>query len=193
MVQVHPMALRNGAAICLQFAKAPMNPLHAVRAVCFDWGGTLMSERGPQDIPMGLWPEVEVIEGAAEALASLAGKLPLAIATNASVSRRPMIELALRRAGLGSCFAHIFCYTELGHRKDQREFWLAVQNGLGVPLSHIAMVGDSYEQDALYPRRFGVQGVWFNPGGYAPSDRAAPMVDSLITFAAWAAGATEPA
>ena len=63
-----------------------MNPLRAIRAVCFDWGGTLMSERGPEDIPMGLWPEVEVVEGAAKALEVLHGKLPLAIATNASVS-----------------------------------------------------------------------------------------------------------
>ena len=29
-----------------------------IRAVCFDWGGTLMSEAGPEDIPMCDWPEV---------------------------------------------------------------------------------------------------------------------------------------
>ena len=98
-----------------------------------------------------------------------------------------MIELALRRAGLGSYFEHIFCYTELGYRKDQRDFWLAVERGLGVPLPRIAMVGDSYEQDAVAPRKFGVQGVWFNPSGApVPEPAAIPMVSGLPTFSAWA-------
>jgi FMN phosphatase YigB (HAD superfamily) len=165
-----------------------MNPLREIRAVCFDWGGTLMSERGPEDISMGLWPKIEVIAGAPEALEILHGKLPLAVATNASVSRRPMIELALRRAGLESYFEHIFCYTDLGYRKDEPEFWSAVQSTLGIPLTNIAMVGDSYEQDAVAPRRFGVQGVWFNPGeAPSPERLGVPTVSSLPTFSAWAA------
>jgi FMN phosphatase YigB (HAD superfamily) len=166
-----------------------MNPLRTVRAACFDWGGTLMSERGPEDIPMGQWPRIEVIEGATEALELLRGKLPLALATNASVSTRPMIELALRRAGLAGYFEHIFCYTELGFRKDQRDFWLAVQHGLGVPMSQIAMVGDSYEQDAVAPRHFGVQGVWFDPSGARSPEPAAgvPVVSRLPAFSAWVA------
>ena len=165
-----------------------VNPLREIRAVCFDWGGTLMSERGPEDIPMARWPEVEVIAGAREALDLLHGRLPLAIATNASVSRKPMIELALQRAGLAGYFEHIFCLTELGFRKDQLEFWRAVERGFGVPRTHIAMVGDSHEQDAAAPRRFGVQGVWFNPGGAAGCDAAGtPVVSALPAFSAWVA------
>ncbi len=149
-----------------------------------------MSERGPEDIPMGLWPEVEVVEGAAKALEVLHGKLPLAIATNASVSRRPMIELALERVGFEKYFQHIFCYTELGYRKDQPEFWLAVEQRLAVPLNHIAMVGDSYEQDAEAPRSFGVQGVWFNPAGSISGEGTSiPAVQRLETFAEWATSA----
>lgn len=147
-----------------------------------------MSECGPEDISMGPWPQVEVIAGATAALAILHGKLPLAVATNASVSRRPMIELALRRAGLDRYFEHIFCYTELGYRKDQPEFWSAVQCTLGIPLTQITMVGDSYEQDALAPRRFGVQGVWFNQGETPSPERLrTPTVSSLLTFSARAA------
>lgn len=145
-----------------------------------------MSERGPEDIPMGLWPEVEAIESAAEALAALYGRLPLAIATNASVSRRPMIELALKRVGFAKYFQHIFCYTDLGYRKERPEFWWAVEQGLAVPMRHIAMVGDSYEQDAVAPRSFGIQGVWFNPAGsVAGRDTRTPVVHSLETFARW--------
>lgn len=163
------------------------NPLHEVQAVCFDWGGTLMSEQGPEDTPMGLWPQVQALAGAAEALALLAGRLPLAIATNATVSRRPMIELALRRVGLGRHFADVFCFTELGHRKNEPEFWEAVERRLGVPRSRIAMVGDSLEHDVRAPRRFGVQAVWLNPAGAAPSDGDddVPVVADLPAFARW--------
>lgn len=167
-----------------------MDPLHDIRAVCFDWGGTLMSENGPEDIPMAKWPKVEVIKGATEALDLLSGKVPLAIATNASISRRPMIELALERAGLAGYFGHIFCFTELGFRKDQSDFWLAVEQGLGIPRAQIAMVGDSYEQDALAPRSFGVQGVWFNPEQSATSDPVGiPVVSDLRSFSEWVARA----
>jgi FMN phosphatase YigB (HAD superfamily) len=141
---------------------------------------------------MGLWPQVEIIEGTVEALSILHGRIPLAIATNASVSSRPMIELALRRAGLHLYFEQIYCFTELGYRKDQPEFWRAVQHGLGVPLKHVAMVGDSYDQDALFPRQFGVQGVWFNLHGADKRLKVAtPMVTELPCFSRWVADSAE--
>ncbi|MBN8488100.1 MAG: HAD family hydrolase [Burkholderiales bacterium] len=153
-----------------------------VQAVCLDWGGTLMSEDGPQDRPMAQWPVVQVLPGAAEALALLRGRLPLAIATNASISRRPQIEAALARAGLRAPFDHIFCFTEIGHRKDAAAFWQHVGEALSLPLSAIAMVGDSLEQDARGPRRHGVQGVWLRPAG-APVTTDVPQVDTLPEFA----------
>ena len=157
-------------------------PIHVI---CFDWGGTLMSEVGPQDRPMGQWPEVSAIAGAADCLASLAGEgRPLCIATNATVSRRPMIELALERVGLLRYFAEIFCYTELGFTKAQPEFWRTVAERLQTPLARIAMVGDSLEQDCIAPRNFGVQAVWFNEGGRQPLPAVeVPWVRSLEDFA----------
>ena len=171
----------------------PMNPLREVRAVCFDWGGTLMAEQGgPEDRSMAYWPEVHAIEGALEALAALDGLLPLAVATNASVSRRPDIELALARVGMARYVSHIFCFTELGCRKDSLAFWQAVESGLGVPMARIAMVGDSLEQDARAPRRLGVQRVWFKPDGAATEVSDVPMVDRLATFAQWVREAAAP-
>lgn len=164
-----------------------MNPLSHIRAACFDWGGTLMSEQGgPDDVPMALWPRVVAIDGAIECVRALSGRLPLAIATNASVSRRSMIERALSRVGLARYFDHIFCFTELGYRKDQVEFWRTVERDLAIPLHAIAMIGGSYEQDVLHPRRFGAQAVWFNHGGRAAHAGAAvPSVEALSTFSAW--------
>ncbi len=121
----------------------------------------------------------------------LYGRLPLAVATNASISKRSMVEMALRRVGLAKYFDEIFCYTDLGYRKDQRQFWDAVETGLRVPKSQIAMVGDSYEQDALAPRLFGVQGVWLNRGVAPQSERSAsPVTDSLGEFSRWVLSAT---
>src|SRR5438067_129959 len=53
-----------------------MGPL---RWVLFDWGDTLMSEDGPADLPMALWPEVRVLDGAAETLAALAARFRLGV------------------------------------------------------------------------------------------------------------------
>lgn len=169
-----------------------MNPLHDVRAVCFDWGGTLMSEDGPPDVPMALWPHVQALDGAADALRLLAGRLPLAIATNAAVSDRPMIERALSRVGLGRCIDQVFCFTELGCRKDQPAFWAAVAATLGCPAGRIAMVGDSLEQDARGPRACGVQGVWLRPGAAAPVEAGVPCVADLRRFAQWVLAARAP-
>ena len=136
-----------------------------ITAACFDWGGTLMAEAGPGDLPMGAWPEVRALPGAHEALAMLHGRLPLCIATNASMSDTGQIAQALGRVGLADYISHVFCFTDLGCRKDDPAFWHAVSARLGVPLASVAMVGDSMEQDALAPARFGVQSVWLNATG----------------------------
>jgi putative hydrolase of the HAD superfamily len=152
-----------------------------IAAACFDWGGTLMSEAGPEHLPMGAWPEVRAVPGAREALASLHGRLPLCIATNASVSDTGLIERALSRVGLSGFFSHIFCFSEIGCRKDDPAFWQAVSERLGVPLTSVAMVGDSLEQDVLAPARFGVQSVWFDTSGSrAPAH--VPTISDLREF-----------
>jgi FMN phosphatase YigB (HAD superfamily) len=155
------------------------------RWVLFDWGGTLMSEEGPLDIPMAIWPEVRAIEGAHEALATLSRRYRLGVATNASVSTRNMIEMALGRVGLRDWIADVFCYSDIGARKDEDGFWRVVLDRTGAEPSQIAMVGDSLEQDVIAPRRFGIASVWFNPGGvHAPDPRGVPAVASLTELPA---------
>lgn len=155
--------------------------------VLFDWGGTLMSEDGPLDLPMALWPEVAAIEGAHETLASLARRYRIGVATNASVSKRNMIEVALGRVGLRDYITDVFCYTEIGARKESDEFWRAALERLGAEAEDLAMVGDSLEGDVLAPRSFGIYAVWFNPSGAAappeiPAVRrlveAVPLIDA---------------
>jgi aminoglycoside 6'-N-acetyltransferase I len=76
----------------------------------------------------------------------------------------------------------VFCFTEIGFRKNQPEFWHRVQQLVDEPLRHIAMVGDSFENDVLTPRSLGVQAVWFNPSGQQ-SAAPVPTIKSLPNFA----------
>ena len=151
------------------------------RWVLFDWGGTLMSEEGPLDIPMAIWPEVRAIDGAHQALATLAARYRIGVATNASISTRNMIEMALGRVGLRDWVADVFCYSDIGARKDEDAFWRAVLERTGVEAAALVMVGDSVEQDVIAPRSFGIASIWFNEGGRQPADsRAAVSIEALI-------------
>jgi len=130
--------------------------------ILFDWGGTLMLEDGPEDVPMGLWPEVRAIPEARETLADLSSRFRLAIATNATVSGRAMIELALARVSMLQFISEIFCFMEIGERKESAQFWNTVISTLQASPRDLAMVGDSLEPDVIAPRRVGVFSVWFN-------------------------------
>lgn len=159
---------------------APGPPQHALRCILFDWGGTLMSEDGPLDIPMALWPEVRAIEGARETLEELSSTHRLGIATNASISRRPMIEQALGRVGLREFITDIFCFTEIGARKETPDFWSHVLATLRMRNHEVAMVGDSLGPDVLAPRASGLYAVWFNQDAReVVAAPAVPMIERL--------------
>lgn len=163
------------------------------RAVLFDWGGTLMAETGgPQDTPMGRWPEVFAIEGARETLAALAPTFRIGIATNATVSGRSMVEQALSRVNLLEHITDFFCFTELGVRKETPAFWAHVLQTLQLPPGRVAMVGDTLEPDVLAPRRAGLHAIWFDESGQGealhpgiPAVRRLPEVIPLLTEAQW--------
>src|SRR5207245_1505284 len=133
-----------------------------IRFILFDWGDTLMSEDGPADIPMARWPKVRALEDAPEVVGLLARRYTLAIVTNATVSRRPDIVQGLERAGMGTFFSKIFCYTEIGRKKDDPEFWRVVLARLSASPREVIVVGDSLEQDVLGPMRCGLRAIWFN-------------------------------
>lgn len=156
----------------------------SIRAICFDWGDTLMLDDGPNDMPMAQWPEVHVVPGAKESLEQLHRRFPLCVATNAELSSAPLVERALERGGLLRFITHVFTAKDLGVKKDSPAFWLKVADTVGVDVGEVAMVGDSLESDVLAPSRFGVHAVWFN----AKQDHARPpgvlTVSRLQDFAA---------
>jgi len=133
-----------------------------LRFVLFDWGDTLMSEAGPLDIPMADWLEVRCIDDASEVLSLLSKCYRIGIATNATVSKKRDVVRALERVGLNMFIDEIFCFTELGHKKSEPEFWDLVLTRLGARKDELVMIGDSLEQDVLGPMRVGIRGIWFN-------------------------------
>lgn len=155
-----------------------------IRAVCFDWGGTLMREDGPPMLPMADWETIRCIDGARETLEALHGAYPLCIATNAAVSGRAEVERALERGGLLRFISHVFSAGELGCGKEDPRFWHAVADTLGMPLHEIAMIGDNLGPDVLAPARLGVFSVWYNEGGRRPSPSPGiRVVHALPAFA----------
>jgi len=112
----------------------------ALACVLFDWGDTLMSEDGPAETPMALWPEVRAIDGAGVVL----------------------IRRALARVALDAFVAEIFCFRDLGLKKADARFWDAVVARLAVPRAQMLMVGDDLDNDVLAPRRAGIASVWLN-------------------------------
>jgi putative hydrolase of the HAD superfamily len=134
----------------------------APRWILFDWGDTLMSEDGPVDLPMALWPEVRALEGALATLTALAARHRLAVATNATVSDAAMIRRALARVSLDALVAELFCFRDLGVKKASPAFWDAVVARLGVGRDELVMVGDDLDGDVLAPRRAGIAAVWLD-------------------------------
>ena len=151
-----------------------------VRVVCFDWGGTLMADDGPDEVPMCEWPVVEAIPGARDCLEALAGLVDVCVATNAAASSRSMVELALERVDLLRFISRIFCPVDVGCRKSDPEFWRTVERSTGVPLEQTVMIGDSLDGDVISPARWGVKSIWFNRDGRAKAPTPAVAIVTLL-------------
>ncbi len=78
----------------------------SIRAVVFDFGETLMCDlRLPG--PMALWPRVEVVPGAAEAVESLHRRLLCCVASGAVESDAELMGRALERVDMRRFFRYL--------------------------------------------------------------------------------------
>lgn len=132
-----------------------------VKAVIFDWGDTLMRDFPGMQGPMALWPAVEIVSGAAEALRALDHRsLVCCVASNAGDSDAELMGLALERAGIRSYFQHLFTSKELGSAKPDPRFFIELASRLGLAPGECVMVGNDYQKDILGARAAGMQTVW---------------------------------
>lgn len=144
----------------------------------FDWGNTLMQVFDYPG-PMAEWPEVAAVDGALEALSSLEGRFPLAIATNAGDSLPEQVRAAFEQVGLGRFFPNIFTAAELKSTKPGLRFFRAIEARLGRPSHQLVMVGDDYRVDVLGAKSAGWRAVWYNPRVHA-APGLLPLQDAEI-------------
>ncbi|HAZ27218.1 TPA: hypothetical protein DCY67_01185 [Candidatus Acetothermia bacterium] len=143
-----------------------MRPIRRpIRAVLFDWGGTLMREVGGLDGPIAEWPPIEAIPGAKETLRALHDHYALAVATNARLSDESHVRKALARAELDRYFALVVTARDLGVAKPDPAFFRSALDRLGFAPGEAVMIGDSYEVDIVGAKAAGLRAIWFNPAG----------------------------
>ncbi|RDI74874.1 HAD hydrolase, family IA, variant 3 [Gaiella occulta] len=91
-----------------------------------------MLERYRADLPL--------IDGAVDAVRSLAGTFPLAVASS---SNRPLIDAVLETAGIADCFAATVSSEEVGCGKPAPDVYLEAARRLAVAPERCAAVEDS--------------------------------------------------
>nr|WP_294867139.1 HAD family hydrolase [uncultured Pseudogulbenkiania sp.] len=150
-------------------------PLHLL----FDWGDTLMADLPGQAGSMWRWPEVRAMPGAYDTLATLAGRLPCHVATNAAESSADDVRLALARVGLDDLVGRVFCRRELGLAKSDPAFYRRIAAELGVAPPQLWMIGDSLANDVHSARAAGLTAIWLNAAGAAPPP-GVPAIAALL-------------
>lgn len=135
-----------------------------IRAVVFDWGGTLMRELPEFGGPMAHWPRVETVPGAVEALRALHGSYAIVVATNAALSGEALVRKALARVGLDPYVSAAVTARDLGVSKPDPAFFRAALARVGCRAAEAVMVGDGYNTDIVGAKAAGWRAVWFNPG-----------------------------
>ena len=131
--------------------------------ILFDWGDTVMYDDPSSMMPMVEWEAVQVVEGIHELLTYLhAGGRRIVLATGASISDEEQIRGALKRGGLDTYFAHIYCFKNTRLSKGEA-FYRHILNDLGLTSEAALMVGDGFEKDVQQANRAGIFAVWFNP------------------------------
>jgi HAD superfamily hydrolase (TIGR01509 family) len=114
-----------------------------------------------------------LIDGAREAVVRAAAHWPLALASSAN---RPVIELALREAGLAACFAATVSSEEVPRGKPAPDVYLEAARRLGVdPAACVAVEDSSNGLRSAAAARMGVIAV---------PNREFPPADDALALAA---------
>jgi putative hydrolase of the HAD superfamily len=134
-----------------------------IRAVLLDWGDTLMRDLRRYEGPMAEWPEVEPVPGADEALAALAPRYTIAVASNTDFSNAPLVLAALARVGLDRYVDRVFASAAMGVAKPEAAFFERILADLEVEPGEAVMVGDRYDNDVAAAKAVGLWTLWLAP------------------------------
>ena len=120
--------------------------------------------------------ELPLIDGAPEAIARLAERWPLAVASS---SNRPIINLVLELSGLDRFFRVIVSSEEVQHGKPSPDVYLEVALRLGVDPEHAVAVEDSHN-GILAAKAGGMRVVAIPNRRYQPGEGALAEADVVL-------------
>jgi FMN phosphatase YigB (HAD superfamily) len=113
--------------------------------------------------------------GIVDAVRSLrSAGLPIGITSNAVY--HPFLEWALTEFGVRDYLASVITSASCGYYKSRPEIFQRTTAALGVSVTDLAHVGDSFRFDVLAPARLGIRTVWLNLAGDPPPDDTATLV-----------------
>jgi putative hydrolase of the HAD superfamily len=125
--------------------------------------------------------EIEIrpdcIEGIGEALAALATRYKLCIASDAIVSPGWALRELLESYGLARHFSAFAFSDEVGRAKPDRAMFASAASALGVELAQMVHVGDREHNDVKGPHALGMKAILFT--GSRDADRAATTADAV--------------
>ena len=120
--------------------------------------------------------ELPLIDGAPEAIARLAQRWPLAVASS---SNRPIIDLVLELSGLDRFFRVTVSSEEVQHGKPSPDVYLEAALRLGVDPEHTVAVEDSHN-GILAAKAGGMRVVAIPNGRYPPGEGALAEADVVL-------------
>lgn len=128
-----------------------------VKALIFDWGGTLMRDFPGYGGPMVKWPKVEAITGVAGLMTAVQNNHLCCVASNAGDSDAGLMSAALGRVDLKKYFHYFFTSKELGYKKPDPGFFTEISTRLGVLASDCLAIGNDYLKDIVPAKDCGMK------------------------------------
>lgn len=117
------------------------------------------------------------VPGVAEALARLAGRYRLGVASDAIVSPGRCLRRLLEGHGLARYFSGFAFSDEVGHAKPHRAMFESAARQMGCEIAEMIHVGDREHNDVKGPRALGMKAVLFT--GARDADAAATTADAV--------------
>lgn len=113
----------------------------------------------------------DMIPGAREALADLAKRYKLCIASDAIVTPGSKLRRLLDLHGLKDYFAAFAFSDEVGHSKPHRSMFESAARQMGVAIEEMVHVGDRDHNDVKGPQALGMKAVLFTATRDADKDK----------------------
>lgn len=150
-----------------------------VNTLIFDWGGTVMQDFGYPG-KMKDWPHVALVSAMEDALKKLTIEYTCVIATNAGLSGTSDMIEALKRMNADHYFKFFFSSQDLGYKKPDPRFFLAIIQSLAIKADQCVMIGNSYEKDIVGAKLVGMKTIFYNPSNVSKHYKEADIVISTM-------------